>query len=264
MIAFATKLPGKFPNDPESRIMEGVNKFLAGKGTSTNFYKTYQEWYEYLSKRLCYDIPHECKDFSLIKLRSTKLSYITKEEGLIVLILHPENANDVLQMTRKDNFTWESTPIQVFKWKDGPWDTYSLIAFATKAPGKFPNHQETRIMGGVWKFFDGKESPNDVYKFYREWYEDLSLRLLPDESGMKYSGYAFMKRKTNEALYSFRDDSYAGVYILHKTEAEKTLEMNKSNDGCWVSKVPEGCRSLIKTYADNTTNEFILMAVKDR
>ena len=157
------------------------------------------------------------KGFKIAKYEGGWLS-----EKDVVLILHPKHANDVLQMTFKQRGEWLSTaPEGFYRDENRKGKTYySTIAFAAKAPGKFPNHQKIRIMEGVGKFLEGQESPTNFYKTYEEWYQDIWMRLT--NKHITYPGFVFMKCGTNGRSL-IQDRSYEAIYILHKTNAEKAL-----------------------------------------
>ena len=205
----------------QKRVAEGVIKFFEGKKAETDLYNTYQEWYEDISDRMTDNVPLIYEDYLLVKYgemgglpnycnlyynehktkrfgRIEKGFRITKYQGgwldenkEHVWILHPEKANDALQMYYNEKADrWESTSPKTFQRKEnrnrGAY--YSMIAFATKAPDRFSKvlfYKKDRIKEGVWKFLEGKESPTDFYKTYEEWYQDI-LRRLARGSRLEY------------------------------------------------------------------------------
>uniref|UniRef100_A0A7M5UJ49 Uncharacterized protein n=1 Tax=Clytia hemisphaerica TaxID=252671 RepID=A0A7M5UJ49_9CNID len=140
---------------------------------------------------------------------------------------------------------------------------YSIIALVPAIPGKFPNHQEIRFMEGVNKFLEGEEWKTDFFETYEQWYQYVSRRLIHRDKfniNMIYSGYEFKKHKYDKdssngyTQYSGRyfHCLYSSAYILHKTNTDKALEMNKDQDGDFTSMVPEGFRE---------NGEFITLAI---
>ena len=192
----------------QKRVAEGVTKFLEGKKAETDLYNTYQEWYEDISDRMTDNVPLIYEEFILVKTshreglkdpcllhhydRKTKRFgekhdgdfKIAKHEGgwlsekHSVWILNPRQANNVLQMTNNENGEWVSTAPKSFQRNENrnTYTYYSMIALAMKAPGRFPNHQELRIMEGVKKFFELEDSKTNFFKTYEEWYQDLWMR----------------------------------------------------------------------------------------
>uniref|UniRef100_A0A7M5V124 Uncharacterized protein n=1 Tax=Clytia hemisphaerica TaxID=252671 RepID=A0A7M5V124_9CNID len=243
-----------FASNEEPKIMEGVTKFLQERKAVTNFFKSYQDWYEDLSDRMTDDIPLIYKDIILVKYSQKgyasdeiSLYYDTNrtkefkkkggdwlEKTKSVWILHPYHLNDIVITTQREkegySYWTSKTPEECQRREIRNGETfYSMIAFASKTFLQSPSYREPKIMEGITKFLQEGKAVTNFFKSYQEWYEFLSDRMTED---IPFIYEDFMLVKQSQKSCSVRSDlldkevkQYNKGWILHPTKADDVLQI---------------------------------------
>eukprot|EP00111_Clytia_hemisphaerica_P016596 TCONS_00049199-protein len=120
--AHTHRLSARFMVNPETRFIEGILRFLEGKGADTHMYEDYQQWHQDVTKKLVGNCVYQCAEYIFVKLHTDKdkrqnreLTFSSKGENLKfesgctakelrdegwpddvdhIYILHPENQGE--------------------------------------------------------------------------------------------------------------------------------------------------------------------------